>query len=65
MGNVRARCQCGALLSPLVLSRFYLPVDCRYIPSNLAYGDNGRVAGCLVFTMEILKINGGTKPKAA
>lgn len=22
-----------------------------YIPSNLAYGDNGRVAGCLVFTM--------------
>ena len=35
-----------------------------YIPSNLAYGDNGRVAGCLVFTMEIMKINGGTKPKA-
>ena len=35
-----------------------------YIPSNLAYGDNGRVAGCLVFTMEILKINGGSKPKA-
>lgn len=34
-----------------------------YIPSNLAYGDSGRVPGCLVFTMEILKINGGTKPK--
>jgi len=36
-----------------------------YIPSNLAYGDSGRVPGCLVFTMEILKIKGGTKPKAA
>jgi len=35
-----------------------------YLPSSLAYGDNGRVAGCLVFTMEILKIKGGTKPKA-
>jgi len=34
-----------------------------YIPSALAYGDNGRVAGCLVFTMEIIKINGGSKPK--
>ena len=34
-----------------------------YIPSNLAYGDNGRVAGCLVFTMEIIQIKGGTKPK--
>jgi len=34
-----------------------------YIPSDLACGDNGRVAGCLVFTMEIIKINGGTKPK--
>jgi FKBP-type peptidyl-prolyl cis-trans isomerase len=33
------------------------------IPSNLAYGDSGRVPGCLVFTMEIIKINGGTKPK--
>jgi len=33
------------------------------IPSNLAYGDSGRVPGCLVFTMEILKINGGSKPK--
>ena len=33
-----------------------------YIPSKLAYGDSGRVAGCLVFTMEILKINGGTRP---
>merc|ERR1712159_921009 len=33
-----------------------------YIPSDLAYGDNGRVAGCLVFTMEIIKIKGGTKP---
>ena len=28
----------------------------RYIPSSLAYGDNGRVPGCLVFTMEILKV---------
>ena len=35
-----------------------------YIPADLAYGDNGRVAGCLVFTMEIVKIKGGTKPKA-
>ena len=35
-----------------------------YIPSNLAYGDNGRVAGVLVFTMEIIKIQGATKPKA-
>jgi len=35
-----------------------------YIPSNLAYGDSGRVPGCLVFTMEILKIKGGTKPKS-
>ena len=34
-----------------------------YIPSNLAYGDNGRVPGCLVFTMEIIKIQGGSKPK--
>lgn len=34
-----------------------------YIPSNLAYGDSGRVPGCLVFTMEILKIKGGSKPK--
>jgi FKBP-type peptidyl-prolyl cis-trans isomerase len=34
-----------------------------YIPSNLAYGDSGRVAGCLVFTMEIIKIQGGSKPK--
>ena len=34
-----------------------------YLPSNLAYGDSGRVAGCLVFTMEILKIKGGSKPK--
>ena len=34
-----------------------------YIPSNLAYGDNGRVAGVLVFTMEIIKIQGATKPK--
>jgi FKBP-type peptidyl-prolyl cis-trans isomerase len=33
------------------------------IPSDLAYGDSGRVAGCLVFNMEILKINGGSKPK--
>jgi len=36
-----------------------------YLPSNLAYGDNGRVPGCLVFTMEIIKINGGTTPKVA
>ena len=36
-----------------------------YIPANLAYGDGGggRPAGCLVFTMEILKIKGGSKPK--
>jgi len=34
-----------------------------YIPSNLAYGDSGRVPGCLVFTMEIIKIQGGSKPK--
>ena len=35
-----------------------------YLPANLAYGDNGRVAGCLVFTMEIIEIKGGKKPKA-
>jgi FKBP-type peptidyl-prolyl cis-trans isomerase FklB len=35
-----------------------------YIPSNLAYGDTGRVPGCLVFTMEILAINGGSVLKA-
>ena len=34
-----------------------------YIPSDMAYGDHGRVPGCLVFTMEIVKINGGSKPK--
>ena len=34
-----------------------------YIPSELAYGDSGRVPGCLVFTMEIIKINGSSKPK--
>ena len=34
-----------------------------YIPSDLAYGDNGRVSGCLVFTMEIIKIKGASKPK--
>ena len=34
-----------------------------YIPSDLAYGYSGRVAGCLVFTMEIIKIKGGSKPK--
>ena len=33
------------------------------IPAGLAYGNDGRVAGCLVFTMEILKINGGSRPK--
>ena len=35
-----------------------------YLPSNLAYGDNGRVAGVLIFTMEIIKIKGGSKPRA-
>ena len=34
-----------------------------YIPSNLAYGDDGRVSGTLVFTMELIKIKGGSKPK--
>merc|ERR1719445_410320 len=34
-----------------------------YIPAKLAYGDNGRVAGCLVFTMEIVKIKGPTTPR--
>jgi len=34
-----------------------------FIPSNLAYGDSGRVPGCLVFTMEIIEIKGGSKPK--
>ena len=34
-----------------------------YIPANLAYGYNGRVPGCLVFTMEIVQIKGGSKPK--
>merc|ERR1712216_1100683 len=34
-----------------------------YIPANLAYGDSGRVAGVLVFTMEIIKIKGGKRPK--
>ena len=34
-----------------------------YIPSNLAYGDSGRVPGALVFTIEILKINGESRPK--
>ena len=40
-----------------------------YIPSDLAYGDHGRppkIGGgdCLIFTMEILKIKGGKKPKS-
>ena len=40
-----------------------------YIPSDMAYGDNGRppkIGGgdCLIFTMEILKIKGGKKPKS-
>ena len=40
-----------------------------YIPSDLAYGDRGRppkIGGgdCLIFTIEILKIKGGTKPRA-
>ena len=39
-----------------------------YIPSDLAYGDQGRpprIGGgdCLIFTIEILKIKGGKKPK--
>merc|ERR1711956_6056 len=39
-----------------------------YIPSDAAYGDGGRppkIGGgdCLVFTIEIIKIKGGTKPK--
>jgi len=34
-----------------------------YIPASLAYGESGRVAGCLVFTMGIIKIKGGSKPK--
>jgi len=39
-----------------------------YIPSDLAYGDRGRppkIGGgdCLIFTIEILKIKGGKKPK--
>merc|ERR1712238_576516 len=38
-----------------------------YIPSDLAYGDRGaggKIPGgdCLVFTMEIIKINGDTVP---
>mmetsp|Transcript_642 Transcript_642/g.1322 ORF Transcript_642/g.1322 Transcript_642/m.1322 type:complete len:156 (-) Transcript_642:70-537(-) len=40
-----------------------------YIPSDMAYGDRGRppkIGGgdCLVFTIEIIKIKGGKKPKA-
>jgi FKBP-type peptidyl-prolyl cis-trans isomerase FklB len=40
-----------------------------FIPSDLAYGDRGRppkIGGgdCLIFTMEIVKIKGGSKPKA-
>lgn len=39
-----------------------------FIPSDLAYGDNGRppkIGGgdCLIFTMEIVKIKGGKKAK--
>ena len=34
-----------------------------YIPANLAYGDSGRAPGCLVFTLELLRIKGGTRPK--
>ena len=33
------------------------------LPADLAYGDSGRVAGVLVFTMEIIKIKGGKRPK--
>ncbi len=40
-----------------------------YIPSDLAYGDAGRppiIGGgdCLVFTIELMKINGPSVPKA-
>ena len=40
-----------------------------FIPSDLAYGDRGRppkIGGgdVLIFTMEIIKIKGGKKPKA-
>ena len=35
-----------------------------YIPSNLAYGDTGRVPGCLVFTIELIQIKGGSRPKS-
>ena len=47
-----------------------LPVErAVYIPSDLAYGDGGRppkIGGgdCLIFTMEIIKIKGGKKPKS-
>ena len=39
-----------------------------YIPSDMAYGDQGRPpripgGACLIFTIEILKIKGGKKPK--
>ena len=33
-----------------------------YIPAALGYGDAGDVSGTLVFTMELLKINGATVP---
>ena len=33
-----------------------------YIPSNLGYGDSGDVSGTLVFTMELVKINGDGVP---
>ena len=51
------------------LTRTDLAVPRSYIPSDLAYGDRGRppkIGGgdCLVFTIEILKITGGKKPKA-
>jgi FKBP-type peptidyl-prolyl cis-trans isomerase FklB len=40
-----------------------------FIPSDLAYGDRAKApligAGdCLIFTMEIIEIKGGSKPKA-
>ena len=59
---LRPRARAGIDLA-ILRSIFPSRVLRRYIPSHLAYGDSGRVPGCLVFTMEILKINGGSKPK--
>ena len=49
----------GRLHTPLLA---LLPLTQRLSP-RFADGDTGRVPGCLVFTMEIIKINGGKKPK--